>query len=134
MTQELEEDWDAEPDCPPQPPPPGAWLVSTSQGNEWMAMAIQDPIEDSISGDSGVGTVKTVVKTEPGINEEELVRATGGIEGSDLEWTPSIPLIEIKDENVTRPSPAASLIPIQPPVETEMLLPPESPGNKKLCL
>ena len=43
-------------------------------------MAIQDPVEDSISGDSGVGTVKTVVKTEPGMDEEELVGATGGTE------------------------------------------------------
>ena len=78
--------------------------------------------------------MKTVVQTEPGMDKEAFVGATGGTEGSDLKWIPGISLIEIKDENVTRPEPTASSTPIQPPVEAEMLLPPESPGSKKLCL
>ena len=63
-----------------------------------------------------------------------MVKATGGTDGSDLKWTPGVLLIKTKDENVTRPSPAAFSTPIKPSVEAEMLLPPESLGNKKLCL
>ena len=90
-------------------------------------MAIQDPVEESIPGDLGVVTVKTTVKIEPDMNEEELVKATG-IDGSNLEWMPGVPLIKIEDKNVTRSSP------IQLPVEAEIFSRPESPGNKKLCL
>ena len=115
--------------------------MTAQDDEEWMAMAIQDPVEESISGDSRVGTVKTVVEPELDVDEEELLRATGGTSSdiptgdtSDLQWTKGVPLIKIEDENVTRPSPAVSLTPIQPPVETEMLSLPESPGSKKLCL
>ena len=98
-----------------------------------MAVAIQDSVEESISGDSRVGTVKTMVEPELDVDEEELLRVMGGTSSdiptgdtSNLEWTEGVPLIEIEDENVTRPSPAASLTPIQPPVEAEMLSPPVS--------
>ena len=50
-------------------------------------MAIQDPVKESISGDSGVKTVKITVEIETDINEEKLVGATGGTDGSDLKWT-----------------------------------------------
>ena len=43
----LDEDWDAKPPCPPQPPAPGAKLAPTSQDDEeWLAMAVQDPVHE----------------------------------------------------------------------------------------
>ena len=74
-----DEDWDAELPCPPSSTPLGAklaqWLKMMKSGWPWPSKI---PIDDSVSGDCGVGTVKTAVKIEPDRNEEELCKAAGG--------------------------------------------------------
>ena len=114
--------------------PLGARSVLLPQEDEWKLMADQDPHPDSVAGDSGHGTM--TVETEPVADNEELIRAVGG-----LMRTPPLNtvlmsngMIEINDENVTiHRTPAASSTAVPVLNESEMLLPADSPGGKRPC-
>ena len=75
-------------------------------------------------------------------DDEELIRGVGGIgenpstqHCSGVEWNDKDILIEINDENITvHWAPAAALTPVCASNESEMLSPPESSGQKKLCI
>ena len=110
------------------------------QEDEWKLMSDQDPHPDSVAGDSGHGTM--TVEAESVTDDEELVRAVEGTDEnpstqhcSDVKWNDEDLLIEINDENITiHRTPATVLTPVPVSNESQMLLPPESPGGMKLCV
>ena len=60
-----EENWDEEPQLPPQETPPGAKSMAPSQEDEWKQMVNQDPCSGSVAGDSGHGTMAATGEDEP---------------------------------------------------------------------
>ena len=138
---EEEENWDDKPQCPLRSTPPGARIAPSSQEDEWRLMVNQDPHPDSVTGDSGHGTMATTAETEPATSNEELIGTVGGTDEnisagycSNIEWKEEDILIEINDKNVTIAQMlAAALIPVQTSTEIKMLSPTESPEGKKLC-
>ena len=137
---EEKENWDDELLCPPRSTPPDARSVLLSQEDEWKLMADQDPCLDSVAGDPGHGTM--TVEEETVTDDEELIRAIGSTDEnpstqhySDVNWNDEDLLIEINYENITvHQTPAAASTPVPVSNESEMLLPPESPGGKKPCI
>ena len=93
--EEIEEDWDTEPECPPRLLPPGAEHSPLSEKEEWKQMADQDPQIGSVAADSGHGTLATPIETDLENGMETPVNY-----GSDIEWKEDV-LIEFNDENVT---------------------------------
>ena len=60
-----EENWDEEPQLPPQETPPGAKSMAPSQEDEWKLMVDQDPCSISVAGDFGHGTMAATGEYEP---------------------------------------------------------------------
>ena len=137
-----EENWDKEPQQPPQETPPGAKSMALSQEDEWKQMVDQDPRSGSVAGDSGHGTMAASGEDEPIDSTEELVGTVGGVDESvaaehlsDVECRDDDPLLMFDDENVTKPqTPAAASTPVQTCEEEDKavsLL--KSPLGKKPC-
>ena len=80
--------------------PLGARSVLLPQEDELKLMADQDACPDSVTGDSGHGTM--TVKAETVTDDEELIRAVGGTVNTVLMLNGMMKLlIKINDENVT---------------------------------
>ena len=77
-----EENWDEEPQQPPQETPPGAKSMTPSQEDEWKLMVDQDPCSGSIAWDSGHGTMAATGEDECIDSTEELVGTVGGVNES----------------------------------------------------
>ena len=141
LKNEPKENWDDKLLCPPRSTPTGVRSVLSSQEDKWKPMADQDPHPESVTGDSGHGTMTMTVETEPVADNKELIRAVGGTDEnpstqpcSDIEWNDEDLLIETNNENVTtHRTPAASLTPVPVSNKSEMLSPPELPEGKKPC-
>ena len=140
LKSDKEKNWDDEPLCPPRSLLLGARSILPPKEEEWGLMADLDPCPDSVTGDSGHGTMTAEAETIT--DDEWLIRAVGGTDEnpstqhcSNIEWNDEGVLIEINDENVTiHQTPAAPSTPVCALNESEMLSPPESPRGKKPCI
>ena len=136
-----EENWDEEPQLPPQETPPGAKSIAPSQEDECKLMVNQDPSSESVAWDSGYSTMAATGEYKPIDSTEELVGAVGGVNESvtaehlsDVEWTDDDPLFMFDDENVTKPqTPAAASTPVQTWEEDKAVSLLASPPGKKTC-
>ena len=115
LTLEDKENWDEEPLLPPQETQPGARSILPSQEDEWKLMVNQDPHSGLVAGDSKHRMMVTTSEAEHIDRNEELIRASGGIDEddstginenvlagylTDVEQKEEDPLIEINEENV----------------------------------
>ena len=137
-----EENWDKEPQLPPQETPSGAKSMALSQEDEWKLMVDQDPHSGSVAGDFGHCTMAATGEDEP-IDSTEELGAVGGVDESvaaedlsDVKWRDDDPLFMFNDENVSKSqTPAAALTPVQTWKEEDKAVSSlESPHGEKALL
>ena len=138
---EDKENWDEELPLPPCETLPGAKPVLQSQEDEWKLMINQDPHSQSVTGDSGCGTLAVTPEHNPVDSDEKLVGAVGGTDEnvsaenfSDIEWKEDNSLFKFNDENITIPqTPDAASAPVQTLTENKTGSSLKTPLEKKPC-
>ena len=104
----------------------------------------QDPVDGS-TADSGHGTIAMEEEdaeadtakdeeVEGGDGEAAIDVALDANATEDLVWNDNDPYFKIDDESLgVHRTPVAASTPLSTPTEENVLLPPASPGNGKLC-